>query len=525
MKNGKIYMRDDHLVVLDLASSTTLVAMDEYTQNVYEYKRPLHLDSLAPESAHRTYPWDLNQMPERVAKAVRVGCRCILYLLSQQKRIKISTPQGKGWLFEDSPLGTFKFAFFNGIKVDVSRRNAEATVEIPSSQDLPNEIQKIPLLPSDFPHALGTNGDDEDNIGSGDIPLDFSDLSMQRRHHQHSGSSENGRKIPEKIRGILEHAKEALRKVLEFDTVLMEFEEGGSLCQQYEGSIGYPVSLSWDWDGSSDLDYVPPGLARRRQPPPKPTGGSSRNDKDFGALPMSVSNTAGSTTAVASVRSNSRRLQELEDRQKHQHHHQHHHHHQRQQQNIRAADDQRDHQKQKWNVNALDRRTVDDTPTRRLNMGPITRLVEEFNQPVNLQDHIVADRRYQAQQAQQAQLQKFLSTPGSLFRTPAAGHSNRGFSSTQVHLAAQQGFEDACFIPDVGWCLLASTSDDDEDCLFTILFCDGCRVLVKQKMQAIWYKDGAVEYADLPIDHSLPVRVKERIKWLPQFLSAMGFEI
>ncbi|KAJ1814505.1 hypothetical protein LPJ56_003020, partial [Coemansia sp. RSA 2599] len=147
MKNGKVYLRADHLFVIDLTSSPSLVAMDEARRAIYEFKRPLHLDSLQAHSAARTYSWDLAKLPDRVAKVVRVGCRCVAYLLGQQKRIRVSTPQGKAWLFEDKPLATFKISFFNGIKVEIARKRGEVTVEIPSSQDLPNEIQKIPLVP------------------------------------------------------------------------------------------------------------------------------------------------------------------------------------------------------------------------------------------------------------------------------------------------------------------------------------------------------------------------------------------
>ncbi|KAJ2013363.1 hypothetical protein IWW57_006094, partial [Coemansia sp. S610] len=148
MKNGKVYLRADHLLVLDLTSNPTLVALNENTREIYEFKRPLlHLDALTSQSALRIHPWTL-ELPAIVAKAVRVAIRCVTYLLGQQRRIKISTPQGKGWMFDDGT--TFKFTFFNGIKIEIAQRLGEATVEIPSNHDdLPNEIQKIPLSEGD----------------------------------------------------------------------------------------------------------------------------------------------------------------------------------------------------------------------------------------------------------------------------------------------------------------------------------------------------------------------------------------
>ncbi|KAJ2332252.1 hypothetical protein GGH91_006222, partial [Coemansia sp. RSA 2671] len=159
-----------------------------------------------------------------------------------------------------------------------------------------------------------------------------------------------------------------------------------------------------------------------------------------------------------------------------------------------------------WGAHLLDRRTVDDTPTRRLNLGPITRLVEEFNHPPT--------------PAKQYDRYNVLRTPGSplVLRTPANPASKMG-----IHEMAQQTFQNACFIPDVGWCMAATEDESDpDDYLITLLFCDGCRVLVRVKDQIASYKDKACEYMDLPFDHSMPVRVKERLSWLPQFLSIMG---
>ncbi|KAJ2415595.1 hypothetical protein GGI10_001591 [Coemansia sp. RSA 2530] len=442
MKNGKVYLRADHLLVLDLTSNPTLVALNENTREIYEFKRPLlHLDALTSQSALRIHPWTL-ELPAIVAKAVRVAIRCVTYLLGQQRRIKISTPQGKGWMFDDGT--TFKFTFFNGIKIEIAQRLGEATVEIPSNHDdLPNEIQKIPL----------SEGDDS--------------------------------RVPGKIRGVLAHARQALHRVAQFDSVLREFEDGGSMAASYEGQIAYPVELAWEWDVTGAIDYVPPGLRKR--------------SSNRAAVPMSMSNTAGSTTVVtatlAANNANGRR-----------------HGAQRPIREARADSPPpigratKTQPKQQWGAHLLDRRTVDDTPTRRLNLGPITRLVEEFNHPPT--------------PAKQYDRYNVLRTPGSplVLRTPANPASKMG-----IHEMAQQTFQNACFIPDVGWCMAATEDESDpDDYLITLLFCDGCRVLVRVKDQIASYKDKACEYMDLPFDHSMPVRVKERLSWLPQFLSIMG---
>ncbi|KAJ2009511.1 hypothetical protein GGI04_000422 [Coemansia thaxteri] len=418
MKNGKVYLRDDRLLVLDLTANPTLVAVDERHHAVYEFKRPQHVDALTPQTAFRTHAWSIQALPERVAKAVRVGMRCVAYLLAQQRRVKIASPQGRGWLFEDGgrdgAQATFKFVFFNGIKVEISRRRAEATVEIPSSQDLPNEIQKIPLTPGY------------------QLPGDFGDSAADSR-------------VPGKIRGVLAHAQEALRRAAEFDAVLREFEPPGPLAGRYDGAIAYPVDVVWDWDATAAArGYVPPGLRPRRGAAP---AGSS-----------SLAHTAGSATIVAP----------------------------------------------QWGAHVLDRRTVDDTPTRRLNLGPITRLVEEFNQPPTPAAPAPRSR---------AHAPLVLRTPNNPARPPDAS-------------PARLAFRDACFIPDVGWCMAAAERPDDpDDCLITLLFCDGCRVLINVKEQRASYADASAEYDDLPLDHAMPARLKERISWLPQFLSLMGLAI
>ncbi|KAJ2522998.1 hypothetical protein H4217_000403 [Coemansia sp. RSA 1939] len=573
MKTGKVYLRADHLLVLDLTTVPMVVAMSEQLREIYEFKRPLHIDSLCSESAYRIYAWDLASLPERVSKPVRMACRCVDFLLSQQKRIKISTSQGKGWLFEDSPQASFKFSFFNGIKVELSRKKLEAVVEIPSKQDLPNEIQKIPLLADEFPlpdnpfrrsrHRRG-----HDNRNMDDLAMDMSDLSLARNSR---GEYANGRrrvdsvdaKVPGKIKGILDHAKEALRRVLDFDGVLRGFEEDGSEHDNYDGSIQYPVDLSWEWDITADLDYVPPGLERRlNQLDERHTaetrhhnhhrhhqaglllagrGGGVAATRPNGALrqsamPMSVSNTAGSTTVIASLGNNARptRQQSIDPaaalprvppvgEQLHRH--------------RPEADDDYDlildsppmrskrprgnnvrgvqERRQQWGAHMLDQRTVNDTPTRQLNLGPITRLVEEFNKTSHPTPIALAP-------GGGGHPNNPMQTPGMVLRTPAMlGGSNGG---DMAFLLAQQTFQGACFIPEVGWCLAAEGRGAD-DYAITILFCDGCRILVKVKDQIATYKDDTAEYSDLPFDHSMPARVKERLTWLPQFLGLMGLGI
>ncbi|KAJ1800088.1 hypothetical protein LPJ59_001363 [Coemansia sp. RSA 2399] len=533
MKNGKVYLRADHLLVLDLTTVPTIVAMNEQLKEIYEFKRPLHIEALCPEAAYRIYAWDLDGLPERVSKTVRMACRCVSFLRSQQKRIKITTSQGKGWLFEDAPQATFKFNYFNGIKVELSRKRLEAVVEIPSKQDMPNEIQKIALAAHEFPvenNALhrGRGGKQQQQQRNVDeLALDLSDMSLNQKNNGDFGNA----KIPGKVKGILDHAKESLRRVLDFDGVLRSFEEGGTMCGQFEGEMQYPVELSWDWDITADLDYVPPGLQRRTQvserqqqqqmqQPGMLLAGRGLSGRASGALrqsamPISI-NTAGSTTVISSLANNRaarhannvlsrapaiNEQPEAEDdysvvldsppmrnkRQRGNH--------------VHGSHEQ---QQQQWGAHVLDQRTVNDTPTRRLNLGPITRLVEEFN------------KTSQPTPLARTRLNNLLKTPGTVLRTPMFGD--------MAFALAQQTFQGACFIPDVGWCMAAEGKDAD-DYAITILFCDGCRILVKVKDQVATYKDAAAEYADLPFDHAMPTRVKERLTWLPQFLGLMGLGI
>ncbi|KAJ1770129.1 hypothetical protein LPJ62_004864, partial [Coemansia sp. RSA 2167] len=337
-----------------------------------------------------------------------------------QKRIRINTPQGKGCLFDD--LQTFKFVFYNRIRIDVSRLRLEATVEIPSSQDLPNEIHKVRMFESDF-----CGGETRQDL------------------------------VPEKVRGIMVHVREAVRQVWALDTVLQEYEPKGRLHTVYEGTIRFPVDLEWNMQ--IDDGFVPPGLVKRKT--------EARHNRILaGARPPSIAHTNGSTTVISS-------------------------------------------RKQQWGKHVLDSRTVDDTPTRRLNLGPITRLVEEFNQmrpPV---------------QTNPAQNPAFLQTPGSLLQLQTPAHRP---NADIARLVMQQTFENVCFMPQVGWCMAAEGHKQD-DYIITMLFCDGCRVLVNVRDQTVRYNDGSSEYDDLPIDHSMPACVKHRLTFLPQFLASMGLGI
>lgn len=210
LKNGKIYLRQDRWLVLDLQSSPTLVALDETSQQIHEFRRPQRIDRLSAQMALHTYRIDQADVPEHIGKVTRVAYRCVEYLLSQQKRIKIKSPQGTGWVMM---RGEFKFQFFNGIRVD--QTSTEATVEIPSNErGMPNEIQKIQL----------------------------------------------SRELGGKMKGILEHTQEAQQRAEVFGDLLGEFEEGGQRHKEYQGQIQYPVEAAWDWDGA---EYVPDGLIKK----------------------------------------------------------------------------------------------------------------------------------------------------------------------------------------------------------------------------------------------------------------------
>ncbi|KAJ2794542.1 hypothetical protein H4R20_006189, partial [Coemansia guatemalensis] len=223
LKNGTVYVRGDGVVVLDISGCTTAVALDERARAIYELARPLHKPATATLTALRTHPWDLQRVPTHVGKAARVACRCVAYLLARQKRVTLDTPQGRAALCADG--STFRLSFFNGISVELSRERAEAVVRIPAraDTDLPDEIQKLPL--PDF----GRVGDDQDDAH-----------------------------VPQKVRAILRHSRDALSQTLALDEVLCRFELDNA---EYDGSIEFPVQLQWNSPVSPD--YLPPGLRPR----------------------------------------------------------------------------------------------------------------------------------------------------------------------------------------------------------------------------------------------------------------------
>ncbi|KAJ1933504.1 hypothetical protein GGF37_006704, partial [Kickxella alabastrina] len=104
------------------------------------------------------------------------------------------------------------------------------------------------------------------------------------------------------------------------------------------------------------------------------------------------------------------------------------------------------------------------------------------------------------------------------------------------HLLAERTFRDACFLPGIGWCMAAQGgasgngigigtgigANGADDCLLTILFCDGSRLLINVREQIASYEDEQTQYHGLPLSHSLPSKVKDRLRHLPDFLSLMG---
>ncbi|KAJ2846496.1 hypothetical protein IWW36_004325 [Coemansia brasiliensis] len=452
LKNGKIYLRKDRLLLLDQTSSGMLVGLDEQSKVIYEFERPpvpYQLDHLDTRRAARRYSWDLHMLPDRVAKSVRMAIRCISYLLSQQKRIRLVTPQGKGYLFDDQQ--TFKLLFFNGIKVVVSRSRMDAVVEIPSKEDLPNEIQKVQLVPQDFEQASV--------------------------HH-----AVRDKKVPDKVRGIMVHVRESLRRVWAFDAILCGFEPGGYLHDRYEGRIRYPVDLDWNSTllDQDELDYVPPGLTL------KPKNGGLARDKENREAQRNNNRILDNALVKPQPANNARQLSSV----------------------AQTTTVISNAQKQQWGAHVLDRRTVDDTPTRRLNLGPITRLVEEFNQQPAANPA-----------SSPLPYTNFLHTPGSALHQPKPYDKQ---ASRIAHAVIRQAFGNSCFMPQVGWCMAI---EGEEDYVINMLFVDGCRVLVNAGDQSVCFKDDQAEYDDLPIDHSIPNRVKDRLSFLPQFLTSMGLAI
>ncbi|KAJ2779621.1 hypothetical protein GGI15_003812 [Coemansia interrupta] len=412
LKDGKVHVRGDGLLVLDLAWHPLLVALDEHRPAIYEHRRPLRLAALDARTAQAAYAWDLQALPAGLAKAVRLGVRVAQHLQAQQKRLHFATPQARASLYSDLPQPLVRLRFFNGIRVDVARGRAEMLVEIPVAQDLPNEMHKIPLVPGDFGPAC----------------------TLESR-------------VPAKIRRILEHCREALARADAFDALLRQYEPGGRLRAEYAGELAYPVEMQWAWGDAEDPDFVPPGLTRR--PSAEPSG-------HVAAMLTTQSTVAASTTLGAPARGP---------------------------RPLAAA---------QWAGRGMDRRALDDTPTRRLNLGPLTRLVEEFSQEA------LASSPRAAPPVRPAQ--------------PLAMHSLE-----KPKAVAGDALQGAGFIRDVGWCVAV-----DGDGGLLMLFHDGCRLLIDVDRQTASYTDQAAEYAGLPLDHALPVRVKERLSWLPHFLLQMG---
>ncbi|KAJ2784996.1 hypothetical protein H4R18_000810 [Coemansia javaensis] len=498
LKSGRVVVREDRVLVLDLTTSATVVVVDAQRREIYEFRRPAP-EALRACDAARIHAWDMGALPERVAKTVRAGCRCVAYLLSQQKRLRMDTPQGRAYMFDD--LSTFRIAFFNRIVVGVSRARMEATVEIPSSQDLPNEIQKIALCAADFPGLFPDNDDDDDAGGEDDDdegPSAFSPVPRphRRRRAPTAAGAAAGASVPTKLRGIWDHAREAVRQMCVFDAVLREFEPGGRMAGRYDGQIAFPVQLRWGWDPTEE--YLPPGLVR-----PDPRLGGLRAGA---AQSASAALTGASTTVVMGARHAGSGAVGVGAPGPHA----------RMRTAAAAAAaaaavaaPATPAGAEQWGAHMLDRRTVDDTPTRRLNLGPITRLVEEFNRMA---------KPAPGGAAAAAAAAGALHTPGALLRTPGAA---KGAAAAAGHEALALALDTAGFIPGVGWCMAAEGADAD-DHLVAILFCDGCRILVKVRSQLVCFRDQSAEYEDLPFDHSMPVRVKERLSWLPRFLAAMG---
>ncbi|KAJ2722531.1 hypothetical protein GGI07_003238 [Coemansia sp. Benny D115] len=309
LKGGKLYVHPTPgLLILDLTTAPTAIALDTNQKLIFEYRKPLQTSTLSNTKPIQAHPWDLGALSENIAKTVRVALRCISHIRAQQKRLYVATPQGRAYLYDDGPDATFRLAFFNGIRVEIARRRGLATVEIPSNQDLPDEIQKIPLLASDFPAEatpLGQTSDSRMMLSRGGprsqpIPMVGSDAEVALEA-----------RVPSKIRAIIAHAQEALLRLLQADPLLADYEPGGRLHSSYDGRIEYPVELPWSqWDSSGTLDlpahYIPPGLKPNAK---KLNRRSAIDDIDHrfderhnghGSMPSAVGHIGGASTTVFS---------------------------------------------------------------------------------------------------------------------------------------------------------------------------------------------------------------------------------
>ncbi|PVU85452.1 hypothetical protein BB560_007013 [Smittium megazygosporum] len=405
----------------------------------------------------------LRKSKDNILRKMKYISKLIELIRAKTPKITLQTSQGKAKLMENGPNADLVVRFFNDIYVLHSRLKGIMEVRIPSKSDLPGSIQRFQL----------NKESSEINNHSFGIKLNT---------------------VPSTLKPVVSHIKLCYDLCLAADNLALEWESGvDPRAKNYTGNITYPLSISEDIDFSV---FVPPGVSKKVLLLSKDVVDlKKRSFNNSYKNSFHLQNRGNELLPSKNLQKTSSTTSTLQ--------------HTASKENLRFSKDFRNNYERN--------------------------VAESHKKPyyLNMMEDALGFKRSQDLNRGR---NDFLSRDeyiGYLNDKPKTSLNQINYDSSKTDLTKNQIPYDNIkfgYIHGVGWCTCSKIGDiENEQHVFNLLFLDGSRMTVDSLADYVIYWNHRDEIAQsgssmLPIDHTMPQTIKDKLKKLPDFLPQLGFE-
>ncbi|KAJ1658419.1 hypothetical protein IWQ61_002329 [Dispira simplex] len=482
-KQAMFEIRPDGKVVAHFTGERHVLLFNARGTKLYLFARQdvsLSGKSASFQQGNPVARYHTSDLPSKYTKQYEFVSRLIRVVRSKTVRISLITPQAKCLYMEDRPFGSMTVKFHNGITIQVSCVNQVVEFQVPQ-KDLPNSIHKFTLpeskpekgtpdtLPADpndaMDWSLSRVSPDDKPSADGVERTDYDPLQLQNIRGE----------LPEFLRPLLRYVIQCYQQCLTIDAELNTVENIPSNPKLgNETTLKYPIEVRLS-DLGQRVDVL------------RVLGdhGLKLDQRLSVADPLFSKITRGQQTGSSPM--------EQEDPIK--------------------------------------------SPPR---VFPVSSTQECQRYPRS--SHATARERGLPTESRANDLGSYPPSTSTLLPLPPSQSSSRTVLSNPPSSRFPGVSFKSHFIPDIGWCLLTTSNPsagltgphqvdpihDEQPRFFMIFFVDGIVLIIDVLERTVQWVDQAQSTNSVaqqesvpgilyPIDHNLPVHVKDRLEYFPSF--------
>ncbi|OMJ16746.1 Serine/threonine-protein kinase PLK4 [Smittium culicis] len=227
-KHAVIEILSDGRVKSEFLGDSHILVFDPLLNCVLQFQRDATL--LLKDKADSITPLNYECMSSELSRKTKYVLKFIELVRSKTCKIFLKTPQAKASLMENLPIADIHVSFYNNIRVAYFISKEIAEIRIPTSSDLPDEIQRLPIS----------------------IPNSSDSVSIPKI---------NPEIILDKLIPVIKHVEKCLEICTTANKFIDDWISGSNLrSEDYTGDIKFPVQIKFDTNFEL---FIPEGLSRK----------------------------------------------------------------------------------------------------------------------------------------------------------------------------------------------------------------------------------------------------------------------